>query len=135
MLDLDGKQPNILGLKDIISKYIDYQKEVIYRRTRFDCDKAEKRVHILEGYKIALDHIDEIIKIIKAAQTDDEAKEKLIKTFDLDAIQVDAILEMKLRRLTGLEKTKIEEELKELLELIEKLKLILSSDEKVYEVL
>jgi DNA gyrase subunit A len=135
MLDLDGKQPKVLGLKEIISKYIDYQKEVIYRRTRFDCDKAEKRVHILEGYKIALDNIDEIIKIIKAAQTDDEAKEKLIKNFNLDEVQVDAILEMKLRRLTGLEKAKIEEELKELLELIEKLKLILSSDEKVYEVI
>jgi len=134
-LMLDQGQPKTLGLKDIISKYIEYQKEIIYRRTRFDCDKAEKRVHILDGYKIALDHIDEIIKIIKAAQTDDEAKDKLMKTFNLDALQVDAILEMKLRRLTGLEKSKIEAELKDLLELIEKLRLILSSDEKVFEVI
>jgi DNA gyrase subunit A len=134
-LMLDQGQPKTLGLKDIISKYIEYQKEIIYRRTKYDYDKAEKRVHILEGYKIALDHIDEIIKIIKAAQTDEEAKEKLIKAFDLDSLQVDAILEMKLRRLTGLEKSKIEEELKELLELMEKLKLILSSDERVYEVI
>ena len=134
-LMLDQGQPKTYGLKDIISKYIEYQKEVIYRRTKFDCEKAEKRVHILEGYKIALDHIDEVIKIIRAAQTDDEAKEKLIKSFGFDDIQVDAILEMKLRRLTGLERSKIEEELKELLELIEKLKSILASDEKIYQVI
>lgn len=134
-LMLDQRQPKTLGLKDIISKYIEYQKEIIYRRTKFDCDKAEKRVHILEGYKIALDHIDEVIKIIKAAETDDEAKQKLISSFGFDDIQVDAILEMKLRRLTGLERTKIEEELKELLELIENLKAILASDEKVYNII
>lgn len=135
LLMLDQGQPKILGIKDIISKYITYQREVIYRRTKFDCDKAEKRVHILEGYKIALDHIDEVIKIIKAANSDDEAKKKLIDRFGFDEIQVDAILEMKLRRLTGLERTKIEEELAELLKLIENLKEILASDEKIYQVI
>lgn len=133
-LMLDEKQPKVLGLKDIVSKYINYQREIIYRRTKYDCDKAEKRVHILEGYKIALDHIDEVIKIIRAAQTDEEAKTKLMNNFGLDDVQVDAILEMKLRRLTGLERAKIEEELAELIEMIKKYKEILASDEKVYEI-
>ncbi len=135
LLMLDQGQPKTLGIKDIVSKYISYQREVIYRRTKFDCDKAEKRVHILEGYKIALDHIDEVIKIIKAAKDDEEAKLKLISSFGFDDVQVDAILEMKLRRLTGLERTKIEDELKELLKLIEELKAILASDEKIYQVI
>jgi len=100
-LMLDQGVPKTLGLKDIISKYIDYQKEVIIRRTKYDLDIAEKRVHILEGLKIALDNIDEIIKLIKAAKSDDEARKGLIIRFNLSEIQANAILEMKLRRLTG----------------------------------
>ena len=134
-LMLDGMTPKTLPLKDIISKYIDHQKEVIIRRTRFDLDKAEKRVHILEGYKIALDNIDEVIKIIKNAATDAEAKEKLINRFGLTEVQTDAILELKLRRLTGLERDKIEAELEELLKLIEELKSILASEQKVLDII
>ena len=130
-LMLDNGVPKTLGLKDIISKYIDHQKEVIIRRTKFDLNKAEKRVHILEGLKIALDNIDEVIKIIRGANTDEEAKEKLINSFDLTDIQANAILEMRLRRLTGLERTKIEDELNELLEKIKYYNEILASEEKV----
>ena len=134
-LMLDGGVPKTLGLKDIISKYIDYQKEVIIRRTNFDLAKAENRVHILEGYKKALDNIDEVIKIIKEAQSDVIAKEKLINRFGFTQIQADNILELKLRRLTGLERSKIEEELKDLRKLIEELKEILSSDGNVLAVI
>lgn len=133
-LMLDNGTPKTLGLRDIISKYIDYQKEVIIRRTRFDLKKAENRVHILEGYKIALDNIDEVIKIIKEAESDVVAKEKLISRFGFSQIQADNILELKLRRLTGLERSKIEAELQDLLKLIEELKTILSSDANVLAV-
>jgi len=133
-LMLDNGVPKTLGLKDIISKYVDYQKEIVIRRTKFDLGKAENRVHILEGYKIALSNIDEVIKIIKEAKTDVEAKEKLIAKFGFSQIQADNILELKLRRLTGLERNKIEEELAELLKLIETLKEILSSDANVLAV-
>ena len=133
-LMLDNGVPKTLGLKDIISKYVDYQKEIVIRRTKFDLAKAENRVHILEGYKIALNNIDEVIKIIKEAKTDVEAKEKLIAKFGFSQIQADNILELKLRRLTGLERNKIEEELAELLKLIETLKEILSSDANVLAV-
>ena len=132
---LDDGRPKILNLKEIISKYIDYQKLIIIRRTKFDLDKAEKRVHILEGYKIALDNIDEVIKIIRNSESDVIAKQELMSRFGLSDIQSDAILEMKLRRLTGLERSKIEEELKELLELIEELRSILESDEKIYNII
>ncbi len=134
-LMLDNGVPKTLGLKDIISKYIDYQKEIIIRRTKFDLEKAEKRVHILEGLKIALDHIDEVIKLIRASKSDDEAKQGLMEKFGLSEIQSEAILEMKLRRLTGLERDKIEEELKELLALIEELRSILASEEKVLNII
>ena len=133
-LMLDNGTPKTLGLRDIISKYIDYQKEVIIRRTRFDLKKAENRVHILEGYKIALDNIDEVIKIIKEAESDVVAKEKLISRFSFSQVQADNILELKLRRLTGLERSKIEAELQDLLKLIEELKTILSSDANVLAV-
>ena len=135
LLMLDNNTPRTLGLKDIISKYIDYQKEVIIRRTKFDLDKAEKRVHILEGYKIALDNIDDFIKIIKEAKTDTEAKTKLIEKYNLTEIQAEAILELKLRRLTGLERDKIEAELKDLLEKIKYYKEILASEAKVLEII
>ena len=134
-LMLDEGQPKILNLKEIISKYVDYQKIIIIRRTKFELDKAEKRVHILEGYKIALDNIDEVIKIIKNAESDVVAKQQLMSRFNLTDIQSDAILEMKLRRLTGLERSKIEEELKELLALIDELKSILASDEKILNII
>ncbi len=134
-LMLDNGVPKTLGLKDIISKYIDYQKEVIIRRTQFDLDKAEKRVHILEGLKIALDHIDAVIKLIRASESDEEAKQGLMNNFNLSDIQAEAILEMRLRRLTGLERDKIEEELNELLKLIEELRGILASEEKVLNII
>ncbi len=135
LLMIDQKTPRILPLKEVISKYIDYQKEIIIRRTKFDLNKCEARVHILEGLKIALDNIDEIIKIIKSSKTDDIAKEQLMSKFALDIIQCEAILEMKLRRLTGLEKDKIENELKELLQRIEELKAILASEQKVLDII
>ena len=134
-LMIDGMTPRTLGLKDIISKYIDYQKEVIIRRTKFDLAKAEKRVHILEGYKIAQDNIDEVIKIIKTAKSDVEAKENLIKRFNLSEVQSDAILELKLRRLTGLEREKIEAELNDLLIAIDEYKSILASEQKVLDII
>ena len=135
LLMLDGLTPKTLGLKDIISKYIDYQKEVIIRRTRFDLAKDEKRVHILNGYKICQDNIDEVVQIIKTADDDTDAKQKLMNRFGLDNEQVDAILELKLRRLTGLERDKIEEELAALLKEIEELKAILASEQKVLEII
>lgn len=134
-LMLDNGVPKTLGLKDIISKYIDYQKEIIIRRTKFDLDKAEKRVHILEGLKIALDHIDEVIKLIRGSNSDEEAKQGLMEKFGLSEAQSEAILEMKLRRLTGLERDKVEEELKELLALIDELRGILASEEKVLNII
>ena len=135
LLVIDDGTPKTLGLKDIISKYIDHQKEVIIRRTKFDLEKAEQRVHILEGYKIAQDNIDEVIKIIKNAESDEEAKEKLMSRFSLTDIQAEAILELKLRRLTGLERDKIEAELEQLLANIEEYRSILASNEKVLNII
>lgn len=134
-LMLDQGQPKSLGLKEIISKYIDFQKEVIIRRTRFELERAEKRVHILEGYKIALDHLDEVIKIIRESESDVLAKTTLMERFGLSEIQAENILELKLRRLTGLERAKIESELQDLLKLIEELKSILGSEEKVLNII
>ena len=130
-LMLDKGVPRTLGLKDIISKYVDYQQEVIIRRTQFELDKAEKRVHILEGYQIVFDNIDEVIKIIKESKADGEAKLKLMERFGLTEAQTDNILEMKLRRLTGLEREKIEEELNALKLEIERLRGILADNNKV----
>lgn len=130
-LMLDKGVPRTLGLKDIISKYVDYQQEVIIRRTQFELDKAEKRVHILEGYQIVFDNIDEVIKIIKESKADGEAKAKLMERFGLTEAQTDNILEMKLRRLTGLEREKIEEELNTLRIEIERLRGILADNNKV----
>ena len=130
-LMLDKGVPRTLGLKDIISKYVDYQQEVIIRRTQFELDKAEKRVHILEGYQIVFDNIDEVIKIIKESKADGEAKSKLMERFGLTEAQTDNILEMKLRRLTGLEREKIEDELNALRIEIERLRGILADNNKV----
>ena len=134
-LVLDGLTPKTLPLKSIISKYIDHQKEVIYRRTKFDLAKSENRVHILEGYKIALDNIDEVVSIIRNAADDDEARNKLINRFGLTVIQADSILELKLKRLTGLERNKIEEELSTLLKLIDELRAILADEKLVLDII
>ena len=134
-LMLDQKSPVVLPLKDIISKYIDYQREIIIRRTKYDLKKAEARVHILEGLKIALDHLDEVIKVIRESNTDEIAKSELIRRFGLDDIQADAILEMKLRRLTGIERDKIEAELESLLDAIKEYKAIIASDERVLAII
>ena len=134
-LMLDQGVPKTLGLKDIISKYIDYQKEIIIRRTKFDLAKDEARAHILEGLKIALDHIDAIIQLIRSAKNDEEAMTGLRNNYKLSEAQAQAILEMKLRRLTGLEREKIENELTELLAEIEELKSILASEAKVLQII
>lgn len=134
-LMLDQGVPKTLGLKDIISKYIDFQMEIIIRRTKFELDVAEKRVHILEGLKIALDNIDAIIKLIRGSKGDDEARTALMSQFGLSEAQSNAILEMKLRRLTGLEREKIENELADLIKLIDELRLILSSDANILAVI
>ena len=135
LMMIDNGTPKTLGLKDIISKYIDFQKEVIIRRTRYDLEKAEARVHILDGLKIALDNIDEVISIIRGSKTDEDAKNGLMSKFGLTEIQTNAILEMRLRRLTGLEREKIEAELAELLEKIKYYKEILGSEEKVLAII
>ena len=134
-LMLDQGVPRTLGLKDILTKYIDYQKEVIIRRTKFNLEKAEKRAHILEGLKIALDNIDEVVKLIRAASTDQEALNGLMTRFGLTEIQAQAILDMRLRRLTGLERDKIEAELAELLKEIDELRSILASEQKVLNII
>jgi len=134
-LMLDGLTPKTLGLKDIISKYIDHQKEVIVRRTRYDLGKAEERVHILEGLRIALDNIDEVVHIIRSAESDDEAKANLMSRFGLDEIQANSILEMRLRRLTGLERNKVENELNELMVKIADYKDILASEQRVLDII
>ena len=134
-LMLDQGVPKTLCLKDIISKYIDFQREIIIRRTKFELDVAEKRVHILEGLKIALDNIDAIIKLIRGSKGDDEARAALMSQFGLSEAQSNAILEMKLRRLTGLEREKIENELADLIKLIDELRLILSSDANILAVI
>ena len=131
---VDGR-PKTMGLKSILNKYLDHQKEVIYRRCNFDLKKYKARLHILEGLKIALDHIDEIIKIIKSAETDEEASQKLMSNYGLTEAQTQAILEMKLRRLTGLEKSKIIDELNELMANIAKLEDILAHEEKILAII
>ncbi len=134
-LVIDNGTPKTLGLKDIISKYIDHQKEVIIRRTKYDLEQDEARVHILEGLKIALDNIDEVVNIIRNSSSDEEAQTKLMSNFNLSEIQAKSILDMRLRRLTGLERDKIESELKDLLEEITELKSILASNEKVMAII
>ena len=134
-LVIDNGTPKTLGLKDIISKYIDHQKEVIIRRTKYDLDQDEARVHILEGLKIALDNIDEVVSIIRNSDSDEEAQNKLMNKFNLSEIQAKSILDMRLRRLTGLERDKIESELNDLLAEIEELNAILASEEKVKNII
>ena len=131
---VDGS-PRTLGLREIIEKYIDHQKHVIYRRCQFDLKKYKDRLHILDGLKIALDNIDRVIKIIRESADDDEAKAGLMSNFALSEVQSQAILDMRLKRLTGLEKSKIEEEIVELEKLVKELEEILASEEKILEVI
>ena len=131
---VDGS-PRTLGLREIIEKYIDHQKHVIYRRCQFDLKRYKDRLHILDGLKIALDNIDRVIKIIIESADDDEAKAGLMSNFALSEVQSQAILDMRLKRLTGLEKSKIEEEIAELEKLVKELEEILASEEKILEVI
>lgn len=132
---IDGIQPRILGLHDILSEFLKHRQVVVRRRTEFELRKAKERAHILEGYKIALDHIDEVIATIRASKNRDEAEEALQRKFKLSEIQARAILEMQLRRLTGLERQAIEDELKELLILIEKLEGILANEMEILNII
>ena len=132
---IDGIQPRILGLQDILSEHIKHRRVVIRRRTEFELRKARERAHILEGLKIALDHIDEVIATIRASQTTDEAQKNLMKRFELSEIQAKAILAMQLRTLAGLERQKIEDELAELMKLIEKLEGILGDEKKILKII
>jgi len=135
MLALVGAQPHVLGLKKILSYFLQHRRDVILRRTRYELRKAEERAHVLEGLKIALDHLDEIIALIRAAKSPAEAKEGLIANYSLSEIQAQAILDMKLQRLTGLERDKIISEYKDTLKEIERLKSILASDAMVSQII
>lgn len=132
---IDGIQPRVLGLQDILLEYIKHRQVVVRRRTEFELRKAKDRAHILEGLKIALDHIDEVIKVIRASQTVDEAAANLIKNFKLTEIQARAILAMQLRTLTGLQRQEIEKELAALLKLIGELEAILADEKKVLKII
>ncbi|MCI8452119.1 MAG: DNA gyrase subunit A [Eggerthellaceae bacterium] len=135
MLALVDNSPRVLSLKEILFYYIEHQKDVILRRTLYELARAEERAHILEGYIIALDNIDEVISIIRSSETDKEAAKRLTERFGLSKKQTDAILEMRLRRLTGLERTKIEEELAELREKIAYYKRVLSDESLVRDII
>ncbi|MBZ2175706.1 DNA gyrase subunit A [Schnuerera sp. xch1] len=135
MLALVDDEPNVLNLKQILRHYLEHQKEIITRRTQFDLNKAEARAHIVEGLKIALDNIDEVINIIRNSKEESVAKEKLMNSFKLSDKQAQAILDMRLRRLTGLEREKLEEEYKALIKEINRLKEILSSERLIYNII
>lgn len=132
---IDGIQPRVLGLQDIIQEHIKHRQVVVRRRTEFELRKARDRAHILEGLKIALDHIDEVIATIRASQTTEEAAENLIKKFRLSEIQAKAILAMQLRALAGLERQKVEDELAELVKLIAGLEAILADENKILKII
>jgi len=134
-LALTEGRPRILNLKQLLSLFINHRKEIIRRRTQFDLAKAERRAHILEGLKIALKHIDRIIKVIKTSKNTAEAKQRLIKEFGLTDVQAQAILEMQLQRLTALERGKIEAEYLELIKKIQMYKSILASEKKIEEII
>src|SRR5690606_16596413 len=121
-------RPMLLNLKDMIVHFVDHRHEVVVRRTRFELNEAEKRAHILEGLLIALDHLDEVIKLIRNSNTPEEARTGLMERFELSDAQARAILDMTLRRLTGLERDKIKEEYAELMKTIEYLKSILADE-------
>lgn len=131
MLALVDGQPKVLNLKEVLSHYLDHQKEVITRRSKFELDKAEARAHIVEGLRVALDNLDEVINTIRSSRTTEIAKEALMNKFDLSEKQAEAILNMRLQRLTGLEREKLETEYKELMEKIAYLKAVLADEKKV----
>jgi len=135
MLALVDGEPKVMGLKEILSHYIKHQKDVLIRRTRYDLDKAEARAHILEGLLIALDHIDEVINIIRSSRTVQIAKDSLMERFSLSERQAQAILDMRLQRLTGLEREKLEEEYAELKNTIQYLKDVLANDFMQYNII
>ncbi|MCA9313277.1 DNA gyrase subunit A, partial [Candidatus Saccharibacteria bacterium] len=136
MLSLvDGIQPRILGLQDMLQEFIKHRQKVVRRRTEFELRKAKERAHVLEGYKIALDNIDAVIKTIRSSKTQEEAEKGLIKQFKLSEIQAKAILAMQLRRLTGLERQAIEDELNELMKIIAKLEAILADEEEILKII
>lgn len=132
---IDGIQPRILGLQEMLSEFVKHRQKVVRRRTEFELKKAKDRAHILEGYKIALDHIDEVIKTIRASRTQEEAAANLMKQFKLSEIQAAAILAMQLRRLTGLSREEIENELAELIKLIAKLEGILADEKEILKII
>lgn len=132
---IDGIQPKILGLEEMLHEFVKHRQKVVRRRTEFELRRAKERAHILEGYKIALDHIDEVIKTIRASKTQDEAEKNLIAKFNLSEIQAKAILAMQLRRLTGLERQAIEDELNELIKLIAKLEAILADEQEILNII
>lgn len=132
---IDGIQPRILGLHEMLSEFIKHRQSVVRRRTEFELKKARERAHILEGYKIALDHIDEVIRIIRASRTQEEASTNLIKQFELSQIQAAAILAMQLRRLTGLSREEIENELNELLKAIKRFEEILADEKEILKII
>lgn len=132
---IDGIQPRVLGLHEMLSEFVKHRQGVIRRRTEFELRKAKERAHILEGYKIALDHIEEVIKTIRASKTSEEAEKNLIERFKLSEIQAKAILAMQLRRLTGLERDAIENELNELLKLIKRLEEILADEQEILNII
>ena len=131
---VDGR-PRTLGLKTILEKYVEHQKHVIYRRCQFDLKKYKARLHILEGLKIALDYIEQVIKVIRESETDEIAQKGLMEQFNLSEVQAQAILEMRLKRLTGLEKEKIEEEIAQLTEAIKELEDILADEKKIFDII
>jgi DNA gyrase subunit A len=132
---IDGIQPRVLGLQEMLDEFVKHRQKVVRRRTEFELRKAKERAHILEGYKIALDHIDEVIKTIRASKTQDEAEKSLIAKFKLSEIQAKAILAMQLRRLTGLEREAIENELNELLKMIKRFEEILADENEILSII
>jgi len=135
MLALDGRRPKLLPMREMLLCYLEHRREVVIRRTKFDLRVAEDRAHILEGYKKALDHLDDFVKIIRAAKDRQGAKEKLVAKYKLSDRQADAILELRLYQLTGLEREKIEEEYLAVIQKIEELRSILASEKKVYAII
>jgi DNA gyrase subunit A len=135
MIALVDGQPQVLTLRDALFHYLEFQKEVIVRRTRFDLNKAEARAHILEGLRIALDNIDEVINIIRSSKTVADAKQGLMTRFGLSDIQSQAIVDMRLARLTGLEREKIEEEYAELIKMINYYREVLANERLVYKII
>jgi DNA gyrase subunit A len=135
MMAVVGKRPMLLNLKSVLEYFLDHRREVVIRRTKFDLDKCEKRVHILEGLRIALDNIDEVVKLIRASNSPDEAKTALMDRFELSEIQAKAILDMRLQKLTGLEHDKLLEELAELMKKIEYFNSILNNEEVLKSVI